>query len=672
MRGITAEYFIKKIRKRINENAGFTLVELIVVMAIMSILLGVGAWGLLSWHDHSEYIQNEETAKTIFLATQSALSEADSLGMLDTVFEELEEEMTSVDNAYLPDEALAPDAQGLVHEYKYVISSKGSGPNSESAIENLISNYIYDDGIFDGGYIIEFDVTAQSVYGVFYSSWASIEYGSSGSNNSRGTYYISSTTDRQATSRSVYLVGYAGSSLVDMAKLDAVKLRLTQLTLNNEETLNVRFGSNSQSQELDTEYTLVFYEEDEEGNQTADEDHQLFTVSFIYKKAGLKQNSTNSKLYSGYVETEVVLADHLLNDVNSELSSKGVVNNTSSGKSLNTSFMVTYNGSNFELILDAVMDSYMREFIEDGTQSSASYEVANSLSITKILGCKPQNIFVVGKVGANADTLASLASVEYVSGAAVTSETQNDILATIDERADYNPYVNTATGNVPSMQVSLNRHFSNIRYATAVDATVSGATSSYSPSILMASNIDFSTAVVYGMTSITSTVPVELTAAPAFPSIEEFPEYYILEGNGKTYSNIILTEESGINIDSTAPVQITADQIALIKENNGSIKEMALSNATLYTLYGDEAVVTTLNGSDFMTAISDSDSEVYSELETIESAAFSRYTDLQTNLKTVAPKGYLHTAALLCGTNKGSITEVKIDDACGVYAGIAY
>ncbi|MCR5272946.1 MAG: prepilin-type N-terminal cleavage/methylation domain-containing protein, partial [Lachnospiraceae bacterium] len=611
-------------KKRLYISAGFTMVELIVVMAIMGILLGVGAWGLLSWHNHSEYIKNEETAKTIFLAAQSALSESDALGTLDADFTELEEEMLPEDygttqsymeSKFLPDDAKDPDAQGIVHDYKYIVSSKGSGTDSGSTFEEYISDYIYDAGIFDGGYIIEFDVTSQSVYGVFYSEWASIEYADSGTSNSRGTYYITDSTTRKAEARSKYLVGYCGSSVADMAKLDAIKLKLTQLTLNNEETLNVRFGSNSQSQELDTVYTLTFYEADEDGDQTIDTDHELFTISFVYKDAGLTQTGTNSKIYSGYVDSTITLADHLLDDVNTDLESEGVITTTSEGKTLDTRFLVTYNGSNYELVLDAIMDSYMREYVDNATADSVGYDVDNSMSITRILGCKPENIFVVGTVGANEDTLASLTALEYVSGSPITSETQNDLFATIDERADYNPYANTPVGDEPSMQVSLNRHFNNIRYATSVASSVSGASSTNQPIIQMTSDIDWSSSVVYGMESETETEPVELTATPAFPSIEDFPENYILDGNGMTYSNIVLTEESGINIDSSDSPQIRADQIAMFKENNGTIKEMAISDATLLTLYGDNSVTTLLAGEDFVDAISDSDSTLKSSLE---------------------------------------------------------
>ncbi|MCR5626872.1 MAG: prepilin-type N-terminal cleavage/methylation domain-containing protein, partial [Lachnospiraceae bacterium] len=101
------------IRRRIYSSAGFTLVELIVVLVISAILLGLGAWGLLAWHDHSEYIKNEETARTLFLAAQSALSESDSLGRLDSDFKTIEADMASIDETYLPADALKPDAQGI-------------------------------------------------------------------------------------------------------------------------------------------------------------------------------------------------------------------------------------------------------------------------------------------------------------------------------------------------------------------------------------------------------------------------------------------------------------------------------------------------------------------------------------------------------------------------------
>jgi prepilin-type N-terminal cleavage/methylation domain-containing protein len=62
--------------------AGFTLVELMVVLMLMSILLGISVFGLLTWQDHTQFLQENEYASTIFAAAQEQLSSYSRSGRL--------------------------------------------------------------------------------------------------------------------------------------------------------------------------------------------------------------------------------------------------------------------------------------------------------------------------------------------------------------------------------------------------------------------------------------------------------------------------------------------------------------------------------------------------------------------------------------------------------------
>ena len=63
-------------------NAGFTLVELIVVLLLMSILLGATLFAGLGWQDWSQFRHEEACAENIFYAAQNQLTELDSSGAL--------------------------------------------------------------------------------------------------------------------------------------------------------------------------------------------------------------------------------------------------------------------------------------------------------------------------------------------------------------------------------------------------------------------------------------------------------------------------------------------------------------------------------------------------------------------------------------------------------------
>ena len=61
---------------------GFTLIELIVTLALLTIILGIGTFGIFGWIDWSTFKKENSAAEEIFYAAQNQLTELDSSGAL--------------------------------------------------------------------------------------------------------------------------------------------------------------------------------------------------------------------------------------------------------------------------------------------------------------------------------------------------------------------------------------------------------------------------------------------------------------------------------------------------------------------------------------------------------------------------------------------------------------
>ena len=73
----------KRIRSQLNNNSGFTLVELIVVLILMMIVLSVTVSAGLGWQDWARFNHEEDVAEEIFYAAQNQITELDSTEAFD-------------------------------------------------------------------------------------------------------------------------------------------------------------------------------------------------------------------------------------------------------------------------------------------------------------------------------------------------------------------------------------------------------------------------------------------------------------------------------------------------------------------------------------------------------------------------------------------------------------
>ena len=76
---------MKEIYTYKKNNKGFTLVEMIVVLAILVILLSTSVMGLLAWQDWADFNRENEYAQSLFIAAQNQLCVYPALNLVSNI-----------------------------------------------------------------------------------------------------------------------------------------------------------------------------------------------------------------------------------------------------------------------------------------------------------------------------------------------------------------------------------------------------------------------------------------------------------------------------------------------------------------------------------------------------------------------------------------------------------
>lgn len=279
------KYIIRKYKR----NTGFTLVEMIVTLVLLSILLTTSVMGLLAWQDWSDFKQADEYAETMFLAAQNQLSEYNANGTL----KEFSKRADSTDNhislndiyydkgeAYLEDSVWTTVDKGTLvsvrcnrGDYKLYTSGKDTVSKTAPIVYELLEGYLYDTSILNDTICIEFSLEDGQVFSVLYSA----KYDSNGvekfvyDNSNDQKLGVVNIATRYEDYRKERIIGYYGVDTLSRA-LSGVKEKpsITDLSLNNEETLNLSFKvSNPSSAVQKLKYDITVYDLD--GKLTKDE-----------------------------------------------------------------------------------------------------------------------------------------------------------------------------------------------------------------------------------------------------------------------------------------------------------------------------------------------------------------------------------------------------------------
>lgn len=247
--------------RRCGSNRGFTLVEMIVTMMLLSILLTISVMGLMAWQDWSDFNQANEYAETMFLAAQNQLSEYNANGTLEDFAKQtknLSPDAVNLDSIYYEEGKAYSDESVWVTvnkgtlvsvrankgDYSRYAAGKTTTSPTAPIVYQLLEGYLYDTSILNDAICVEFSLEDGQVFSVLYSSKSNSEeqevFVYDNKNTSlRGTVNIAT---RYESYRKDRMVGYYGVDTLSMAlKGTKEKPSIDDVKLNNEDTLNLSF-----------------------------------------------------------------------------------------------------------------------------------------------------------------------------------------------------------------------------------------------------------------------------------------------------------------------------------------------------------------------------------------------------------------------------------------------
>lgn len=354
-----------------NKKEGFTLVELMVVLAITAILAALVGGGLIAYTRLARFEKNEANARTLFQTAQISLTRMETAGELDAFRRQVMEEGSTGD--HFQNDVTVTDADGktLVSRTKtelnqnvaalYYDRTGAAAGNHNALVERLLGDYIYDASLLNASICVEIDMQSGQVYSVFYDTKSDkLRFNKDGATNIYDRSYDHRRNDT--------LVGYySAEDRVNVVQLVQTKLKVKNPRLTNGETLTLSWSGNSSLGDLDTSYTATAYDAKDTGKTkplftitikrdtagAADDNKQVITkmpvVIYQYDAAGRQTGTEEKKLY----------------------------------------FPLSYNKGSFVLTLDAMADAALLRACENSAEVAAT----SLYSITRLLN-DPQDIYI--------------------------------------------------------------------------------------------------------------------------------------------------------------------------------------------------------------------------------------------------------------------------------------
>lgn len=528
-----------------NNKKGFTLVELMVVLAITAILAALVGGGLIAYTRLARFEKNEANARTLFQTAQISLTRMETAGELDAFRRQVMEEGDTGD--HFQNDVTVTDAGGntLVSRTKtelnqnvaalYYDRTGAAAGNHNALVERLLGDYIYDASLLNASICVEIDMQSGQVYSVFYDTKSDkLRFREAGATD----IYDRSYDHRRNDS----LVGYySAEDRVNVVQLVQTKLKVKNPRLTNGETLTLSWSGNSSLGDLDTSYTATAYA----AGDTGDNRKPLFTITIKRDTAGAADDNKQ-------VITEMPVTIYTYDNTG---------NQTETKKELY--FPLSYNKGSFVLTLDAMADAALLRACEN----SADVAATSLYSITRLLN-DPKDIYIAMRAEPRENY-----SDTYTASKEETTNEENTLLA--------------KGGTAKEADLKYFRHLYNLRWSADWDITNKGIYT-LPPQASNSTGLNWTGGgvTVYCAAGAWPTAKVPSLNDPvAWPTIPELGER--IELTSKTAGvttqttrvpilNLQLSSKSVAKIGRAGQTELADHYVGLIGENKGKISYITL------------------------------------------------------------------------------------------------
>ena len=541
-----------------NKKKGFTLVELMVVLAITAILAVLVGGGLIAYTRLARFEKNEANARTLFQTAQISLTRMETAGELDAFRRQVMEEGSTGD--HFQNDVTVTDADGktLVSRTKtelnqnvaalYYDRTGAAAGNHNALVERLLGDYIYDASLLNASICVEIDVQSGQVYSVFYDTKSDkLRFNQDGATN----IYDRSYDHRRNDS----LVGYySAEDRVNVVQLVQTKLKVKNPRLTNGETLTLSWSGNSSLGDLDTSYTATAYDAKDTGKTKP-----LFTITIKRDTAGAADDNKQ-------VITKMPVTIYTYDNAGQRTETK---------KELY--FPLSYNKGSFVLTLDAMADAALLRACENDEVAATSL-----YSITRLLN-DPKDIYIAMRAEPRENY-----SDTYTASKEETTNEENTLLA--------------KGGTAVTADLKYFRHLYNLRWSADWDITNKGIYT-LTPQASNSTGLNWTGGGVTVYCAAGAWPPVakvpSLNDPVAWPTIPELGEKIELTSKTTVLAtkttrvpilNLQLSSKSVAKTGRAGKDELADHYVGLIGENKGEISYITLRDPDIQVNVKTETV----------------------------------------------------------------------------------
>lgn len=546
-------------KNRKSKKKGFTLVELMVVLAITAILAALVGGGLIAYTRLARFEKNEANARTLFQTAQISLTRMETAGELDAFRRQVMEEGSTGD--HFQNDVTVTDADGktLVSRTKtelnqnvaalYYDRTGAAAGNHNALVERLLGDYIYDASLLNASICVEIDMQSGQVYSVFYDTKSDkLRFNQDGATNIYDRSYAHRRNDS--------LVGYySAEDRVNVVQLVQTKLKVKNPRLTNGETLTLSWSGNSSLGDLDTSYTATAYA----AGDTGENRKPLFTITIKRDTAGAADDNKQ-------VITKMPVTIYTYDNAGQRTETK---------KELY--FPLSYNKGSFVLTLDAMADAALLRACENDEVAATSL-----YSITRLLN-DPKDIYIAMRAEPRENY-----SDTYTASKEETTNEENTLLA--------------KGGTAVTADLKYFRHLYNLRWSADWDITNKGIYT-LTPQASNSTGLNWTGGGVTVYCAAGAWPPVakvpSLNDPVAWPTIPELGEKIELTSKTTVLAtkttrvpilNLQLSSKSVAKTGRAGKDELADHYVGLIGENKGKISYITLRDPDIQVNVKTETV----------------------------------------------------------------------------------